>query len=189
MWRPAHRADPRQGGGGGCRCATSSGRAPRPCHGIRGPGGRDRSLGLDVRRHEVVTCRALPGGLPVAVVLAFLLWNREASAWFDRGHGKALAASLGGAGWGGPASSGARRVDFLLRLTVLGATIALTPGITVSRPASLLVAVVAISLAGWLLQPVFVRIALLFGWFGACTPGSSPRWPATPASASSSCRR
>lgn len=106
-------------------------------------------------------------GLALAVVLVFLMWNPAASAWFDRHREQALADSLDGHGLGTPQSSGARVIDFLLRLTVLGATIALTPGITVASPTSLLVAVVAISFAGWLLQPVFLKIALLFGWFGA----------------------
>jgi hypothetical protein len=106
-------------------------------------------------------------GLALAVVLTFLLWNPTASQWFDRSREQALAHSLDGHGLGAPQSSGARVVDFLLRLVVLGATIALTPGITVGSTGSLLLAVVAISVAGWLLQPVFLKIALLFGWFGA----------------------
>ena len=106
-------------------------------------------------------------GLAVATVVAFLLWNPAASAWFDRGREVALADSLGGLTLGSGRGSGARVIDFLLRLTVLGATIVLTPGITVDSTGALLVAVVAISAAGWLLQPVFLRVALLFGWFGA----------------------
>ena len=106
-------------------------------------------------------------GLAVATVIVFLLWNPAASAWFDRDREQALADALGRTGTASRWTSGTRVIDFILRLTVLGATIALTPGITVSSSLSLLVAVVAISLAGWLLQPVFLKIALLFGWFGA----------------------
>ena len=106
-------------------------------------------------------------GLAVAVVMVFLLWNPNASTWFDRHKEEALADSLDGASGRPRQTSGTRVLDFLLRLTVLGATIALTPGITVSSTPSLLVAVIAISVAGWLLEPIFMRIALVFGWFGA----------------------
>ena len=107
------------------------------------------------------------GGLALAVVVVFLMWNPTASTWFERHRERALADSLHGHGLGTPQSSGARVLDFVLRLTVLGVTIALTPGVTVSSTPSLLLAVVAISVVGWLLQPVFLKIALLFGWFGA----------------------
>ncbi|MGB7819973.1 MAG: phage holin family protein [Ornithinibacter sp.] len=50
---------------------------------------------------------------------------------------------------------------------MLAATIALVPGIRVSSSDSILLAVVMISLVGGLLRPVFVRVALVFGWFGA----------------------
>ena len=63
--------------------------------------------------------------------------------------------------------SGTRVIDFLVRLVVLGGTIAVMPGVTTDSPGSLLIAVVMVSLAGWLLQPFFMRVALLFGWIGA----------------------
>ena len=107
-------------------------------------------------------------GLAAAVVVLVLLWNPTASRWFDRKRERALAETLGE-----PtvdlAPSGTRVIDFVLRLAVLAGTIALTPGIEVDSSASLVVAVVMIAVAGWLLQPVFLRIALLFGWFGAVT--------------------
>ncbi|MFL6078578.1 MAG: alkaline phosphatase family protein [Ornithinibacter sp.] len=105
--------------------------------------------------------------LAVAVVVVFLLWNPNASSWFDRDREEALADSLDGASGAPRQASGTRVLDFVLRLIVLGTTIALTPGITVSSTLSLLVAVVAIAIAGWLLEPIFLRIALVFGWFGA----------------------
>ncbi|MEO5743292.1 MAG: alkaline phosphatase family protein, partial [Terracoccus sp.] len=143
----------------------------------RGRNGARLAATLVVVAQQMHTFSALDGlrshrpegfaGLALAVVLVFLLWNPAASAWFERGRAQVLADSLEGHGLGVPQSSGARVVDFIARVTVLGATIALTPGVTVSSTPSLLVAVVAISVVGWLLQPVFLKIALLFGWFGA----------------------
>ena len=115
---------------------------------------------LDIQR--------VPGfaGLAVAVVILFLVWNPLSSRWFDRRRAHALADSIDTEG---PERqpSGARVIDFLLRLIVLGGTIWLMPGVTTDSPGSLLVAVVMVSLAGWLLQPLFMRVALLFGWIGA----------------------
>ena len=106
-------------------------------------------------------------GLAGAVVLTFLVWNRSSSAWFDEGRERALAGTLDATRASSLEPSGARVVDFLLRLVVLGGTVLLTPGISTTAPGALLIAVVMISLAGWLLQPVFLRVALLFGWIGA----------------------
>ncbi|GAA4397150.1 phage holin family protein [Fodinibacter luteus] len=118
--------------------------------------------GLPARRVEGFS------GLALAVVIVFLLWNPSTSTWFDRHREEALAETLNEPGHQDPdRRSGARVLDFLLRLTVLGATIALAPGIEVESTASLLLAVVMISFAGWLLQPFFLRVALVFGWFGA----------------------
>ena len=115
---------------------------------------------LDIQR--------VPGfaGLAVAVVILFLVWNPVSSRWFDRRRAHALADSIDTEG---PERqpSGTRVIDFLLRLIVLGGTIWLMPGVTTDSPGSLLVAVVMVSLAGWLLQPLFMRVALLFGWIGA----------------------
>ena len=57
--------------------------------------------------------------------------------------------------------------DYLARLTVIALTIILTPGVQVTSAISLVLAVVGIAVAGWLLRPVFVRVAGLFGWAGA----------------------
>ena len=112
--------------------------------------------------------RRVEGGveLAAAVVLVFLLWNPAASQWFDSGRERALADSLSTRS-AERQGSGTRVLDFILRLSILGATILLTPGIEASSSGSLMLAVVMISLAGALLRPVFIRIALLFGWFGA----------------------
>ena len=107
-------------------------------------------------------------GLVAASATIYLLWNRSASAWFDRPRDRAVAATMEGVGEGrGPRSATPRILDFVFRLTVLGATIALTPGITVNSTGALLLAVVAISVVGAVLQPVFLRIAMIFGWVGA----------------------
>jgi hypothetical protein len=107
-------------------------------------------------------------GLVTTSLTIFLLWNRSASEWFDRPRDRAVAATLEGVGGAhGPRSATPRILDFVFRLTVLGATIAVTPGITVDSTGALLLAVVAISLAGTVLQPVFLRIAMIFGWVGA----------------------
>ena len=105
-------------------------------------------------------------GLALAVLLVYLLWNSAASRWFDGGRARTLADSLDDDP-GTSAPSGARVLDFISRLAVLGATIALMPGVAASSSFSLLAAVVMIALVGWVLQPVFLRIALVFGWFGA----------------------
>lgn len=107
-------------------------------------------------------------GLLATSLTIYLLWNGSASAWFDRPRDRAVAATLEGvSGRARPGSTTPRVLDFVFRLTVLGATIALTPGITVDSTAALLLAVVAISVAGAVLQPVFLRIAMIFGWVGA----------------------
>ena len=115
---------------------------------------------LDIQR--------VPGfaGLAIAVVILLLVWNPVSSRWFDRGRNSALADSIDAEGTEHQ-PSGTRMLDFLLRLIVLGLTIALMPGVTTDSPASLMVAVVMVSVAGWLLQPLFMRVALHFGWIGA----------------------
>ena len=115
---------------------------------------------LDIQR--------VPGfaGLAVAVVILFLVWNPVSSAWFDRGRNHALADSID-TGGAERQPSGTRVIDFLVRLVVLGGTIALMPGVTIDSPGSLILAVVMVSIAGWLLQPLFMRVALHFGWIGA----------------------
>jgi uncharacterized membrane protein YvlD (DUF360 family) len=115
---------------------------------------------LDIQR--------VPGwaGLAIAVVILLLVWNPVSSRWFDRGRNSALADSIDSEG-AEHQPSGTRMLDFLLRLIVLGATIALSPGITTDSPASLIIAAVMVSVAGWLLQPLFMRVALHFGWIGA----------------------
>ncbi len=115
---------------------------------------------LDIQR--------VPGfaGLAIAVVILLLVWNPVSSRWFDRGRDSALADSIDSEG-AEHQRSGTRMLDFLLRLVVLGLTIALMPGVTTDSPGSLLIAVVMVSVAGWLLQPLFMRVALHFGWIGA----------------------
>ena len=110
----------------------------------------------------------VPGfaGLAIAVVILFLVWNQASSQWFDQGSNKALARSIGTQG-AERQPSGTRVIDFLVRLVVLGGTIAVMPGVTTDSPGSLLIAVVMVSLAGLLLQPFFMRVALHFGWIGA----------------------
>ena len=115
---------------------------------------------LDIQR--------VPGfaGLAIAVVILFLVWNPVSSRWFDRGRDSELADSIDAEGTEHQ-PSGTRVIDFLLRLVVLAATIVLMPGITTDSPGSLLIAVFMVSVAGWLLQPLFMRVALHFGWIGA----------------------
>ena len=115
---------------------------------------------LDIQR--------VPGfaGLAIAVAILLLVWNPSSSRWFDRGRNSALADSIDSEGTEHQ-PSGTRMLDFLLRVIVLGLTIALMPGVTTDSPASLLIAVVMVSVAGWLLQPLFMRVALHFGWIGA----------------------
>ncbi len=102
--------------------------------------------------------------LLVSVVILLLLWTPAASRYFGGSREEALARSLDG----NTATSRRPRVlDFVLRLAVLGATVVITPGVEVASSVALLLAVVMISVAGWLLEPVFLRVALVFGWFGA----------------------
>ena len=105
-------------------------------------------------------------GLAVAVVILVLVWNPTSSRWFDRRRDHALADAIDTEG---PERqpSGTRVIDFIVRLIVLGLTIWLMPGVTTDSPGSLILAVVMVSLAGWLLQPLFMRVAVLFGWIGA----------------------
>ena len=110
----------------------------------------------------------VPGfaGLAIAVAILFLVWNPVSSQWFDQGRNRALAQSIATEG-AERQPSGTRVIDFLVRLIVLGGTIALMPGVTTDSPGSLIIAVVMVSVAGWLLQPFFMRVALHFGWIGA----------------------
>ena len=98
-------------------------------------------------------------------VLMFLAWNAKATAYFERAEDRALtgAVSTGLAERG----TGYRVLDYVVRLGVLSVTIAATPGIRVDSAASLLLAVLMITLAGWALSPVLVRVTGLFGWVGA----------------------
>ncbi len=104
-------------------------------------------------------------GLAASVVILALLWNRTATAFFERREERALGAMS--------AVPGARRgaghlaLDYLSRLVVLTLTVLVTPGVSTRNGLSLAVGVVGISLAGWLLRPVFERVAALFGWLGA----------------------
>lgn len=118
---------------------------------------------------------ATAGTAPIAIVvvatllLLGLLWNRAASEYFERPEERALVDALTGAS---DDNSGRRRVrqavgDYVLRLLVLGATIALTPGIRVQDWWALPLATLAVWLTGALLQPVLVRLAGLFGWWGS----------------------
>ena len=106
-------------------------------------------------------------GLAVTLVVLALVWSPSASSWFASDRDQALSTSLDRTLHEARPSLRARVLDFLLRLFVLGGTITLTPGVSVSTRGSLLLAVVMITLAGWVLQPVFLKVALLFGWFGA----------------------
>ncbi len=106
-------------------------------------------------------------GLAVTLVILALVWSPSASGWFTSDRDQAMSTSLERTSFGVRPSLRARVLDFLLRLVVLGGTIALAPGLSVSTRGSLLLAVVMITLAGWVLQPVFLKVALLFGWFGA----------------------
>ena len=100
----------------------------------------------------------------MTVVILLLLWGPAASRFFDGEDGGALARSLGGEHDTRPRS---RLLDFVMRLAVLSVTVSVTPGIEVTSSWSLLLAVVMISAAGWVLEPVFLRVALVFGWLGA----------------------
>ncbi|HSK27066.1 MAG TPA: hypothetical protein VK894_09170, partial [Jiangellales bacterium] len=107
--------------------------------------------------------------LASTTLTVLLLWNRSASAFFEQDRERALADSLAGrrTKGGRRRRSGALLLDYAARLAVLAITVAITPGVYVESSASLLLAVAAISLAAWVLTPLLVRVAGLFGWFGA----------------------
>ena len=113
--------------------------------------------------------QALQGAVSLALstLILFLLWNRAASAYFERGHEAAVGAAVANPFTDSRRGAGAIVFDFIARLTVIAVTIVITPGVTVTNSISLVLVVVAIVVAGWLLRPVFVRIASLFGWAGA----------------------
>jgi hypothetical protein len=113
--------------------------------------------------------QALQGAVSLALstLILFLLWNRAASAYFERGHEAAVGSAVTNPFTDSRRSAGAIVFDFIARLTVIAVTIVITPGVTVTNSISLVLVVVAIVVAGWLLRPVFVRIASLFGWAGA----------------------
>jgi hypothetical protein len=113
--------------------------------------------------------QALQGAISLALsaLILFLLWNRAANAYFDHGDESAVGREAGNPFTDTTRSAGSLVFDFIARLTVIGVTIVITPGVTVTNSISLVLVVVAIVLAGWLLRPVFVRIAGLFGWAGA----------------------
>ena len=105
--------------------------------------------------------------LVLSAVILYLLWNRSASAYFQRGDERAMGLAVSSPFTERTRGSGTLVFDFIARLTVIALTIVITPGVTVTNSVSLVLAVVGIAVAGWLLRPVFVRIAGLFGWAGA----------------------
>ena len=102
-----------------------------------------------------------------AAVILYLLWNPSATAFFERHDEHAMGQAVGRSEPGEASRVGAAILDFVVRVTVLGLTVVLTPGVSATSGPSLAIAVVAVALAGWLLRPVFVRIAGYFGWAGA----------------------
>lgn len=110
------------------------------------------------------------GLLAVVVTLAtlYLLWNHSASEFFEKGGEHGIADSLtGGQTLTGRRSLGQLVVDYLLRLVVLAATVALTPQTTATSGWALLVAAVVLWLVARVLNPILLRVAGLFGWFGS----------------------
>jgi hypothetical protein len=105
--------------------------------------------------------------LALSAVLLYLLWNRSASAFFTRGDPTAMGGPFASPFAESTRGSGTLIFDYIARLTVIALTIILTPGVQVTSSISLVLAVVGIAVAGWLLRPVFVRVAGLFGWAGA----------------------
>ena len=105
--------------------------------------------------------------LALSAVVLYLLWNRSASAFFTHGDPTAMGGPLASPFTEATRGSGTLIFDYLARLTVIALTIILTPGVQVTSSISLVLAVVGIAVAGWLLRPVFVRVAGLFGWAGA----------------------
>ena len=107
-------------------------------------------------------------GLAVSALVLVLLWNRKATAFFERRDERVL----GAMSVGQPvARRGAGRLalDYLARLVLLALTVLVTPGVSTHSGLSLALGVVGISVAGWLLRPVFDRVAVFFGWLGAIT--------------------
>ena len=115
-------------------------------------------VGLDARALEGLV------SLLATLVILVLLWGSSSSRYFDRHGDSEMARALGSPGDSRPRS---RVLEFVLRLAVLGVTVALTPGIEADSSAALLLAVLMIAIAGWVLEPVFLRVALVFGWVGA----------------------
>ena len=113
--------------------------------------------------------QALQGAisLVLSTLILFLLWNGAAGAYFQRGRANAAGRVADNPFREPVRGSGTRVFDFIARLTVIALTIVITPGVTVTNTLSLVLVVLAIVVAGWLLRPVFVRIAGLFGWAGA----------------------
>ncbi len=105
--------------------------------------------------------------LLTAAVILYLLWNPAATAFFERRDEHAMGQAVGRSESGQRSRVGASILDFVIRVTVLGLTVVLTPGVSATSGLGLAIAVVAVALAGWLLRPVFVRIAGYFGWAGA----------------------
>jgi hypothetical protein len=105
--------------------------------------------------------------LVLSSVILYLLWNRTASGYFEQGDETAMGRTVGNPFAEPIRGSGTLVFDFIARLTVIALTIVITPGVTVTNSISLVLAVVGIAVAGWLLRPVFVRVAGLFGWAGA----------------------
>ncbi|WP_404391776.1 alkaline phosphatase family protein [Humibacillus xanthopallidus] len=113
--------------------------------------------------------QAVQGAISLALsaVILYLLWNRSASAFFTRSDTTAMGRAVGNPFTEPTRGSGTLIFDYIARLTVIALTIVLTPGVTVTSSISLVLAVICIAVAGWLLRPVFVRVAGLFGWAGA----------------------
>ena len=105
--------------------------------------------------------------LVTGVALA-LVWNPAASRFFENPTERAIAEAVGRRVDESPYTRAGRLLaDYLVRLVVLGVTIALTPGIDVVDWWALPLATVIVALAGELVRPLLVRFTGLFGWLGS----------------------
>lgn len=112
---------------------------------------------------------AIAGLLIATAVGLALVWNPAASRFFENPQERALAEALAGSGDEAPLRSRVGRLlaDYLVRLVILGITIALTPGITVIDWWALPLAAIIIALAGEVVRPLLVTLTGLFGWLGS----------------------
>ena len=101
--------------------------------------------------------------LAVNVLLLFLAWTGPTRAWFqterDRRIGRSVSRTT--------RSLWRRAAEVMAQVGVLGLTVWITPGVSADAWYAVVLAVIAVAVVTWALQPFTLFVAGRFGWGGA----------------------